>query len=186
MTANSPESVGRKCVMSSKVKIDRSTLSALFKLYLKFGAILLVFIIAFFLEPVREYVISPFTSFVALCSSLIMNIFGAGSFVKQTFLSTSGYSINVVDGCNGIYATAILVSGVLAYPSSTKEKLYGVALGTLAIFFMNLGRVISLFYLGQSYPDIFEEVHIYVWHPIIILWAIFIWDFWSRKIKKAN
>ncbi|MEW5925568.1 MAG: exosortase H [Candidatus Zixiibacteriota bacterium] len=171
--------------MAKKRKIDRAVLSSLLRLYLKFGLVLLIFIIAFFLKPVRERIIAPFTSFVALCSSLLMNLFGADSFVHQTFLSTSEYSINVVDGCNGIYATAILISGILAYPSTIKEKVYGVLLGTLAVFILNLGRVISLFYLGKAYPDIFEEVHIYVWHPIIILWAIFIWDFWSRKIKKS-
>ena len=112
-----------------------------------------------------------------------MNLFGAGSNVMGTILSTSSYSINIVDGCNGIYATAILLSGILAYPSGIKDKLWGVLLGTAAVFLLNLGRVISLFYLGQYYPDIFNEVHVYVWQPIIILWAIIVWDFWSRRIK---
>jgi exosortase H (IPTLxxWG-CTERM-specific) len=170
-------------VRPRRIKIDKQTLRALLRLYLTFGAVLAIFIIAFYLKPVRHHVISPFTAFVAFCSGLVMNLFGAGSSVAGTILSTPNYSINVVDGCNGIYATAILISGILAYPSKMKDKLWGVLFGTMAIFVLNLGRVISLFYLGQHYPDIFNEAHVYVWQPIIIVWAIFIWDFWSRKVK---
>jgi len=163
-----------------KSKSKKNTIRALVHLYLRFGAVLLVFIVAFYIKPVREYVVSPFTTAVAWCSSMLMNLFGAGARISGTMLSTSSYSINIVDGCNGIYATAILTSGIIAYPSSWRHKLVGIALGVAAIFLLNLGRVISLFYLGQSYPDIFNEVHVYVWQPLIIVWAIFVWDFWSR------
>ncbi len=145
-----------------------------------------LFVVAFFLVPVRRNVVSPFTSFIAVCSSFLMNLFGAGSYVSGTVLTTPQYSIDIVDGFNGIYATAILISGVIAFPSGLKDKLWGILLGTAAIFALNLGRVISLFYLGQHYPGIFNEVHVYVWQPIIILWAIFVWDFWSRRIKKET
>jgi exosortase H (IPTLxxWG-CTERM-specific) len=166
-----------------KSKLNRPVLKALLRLYLSFGAILLVFVIAFHIEAVHQAVVVPFTTVVALASSLLMNLFGASAHVFENNLSTAKYSINVVDGCNGIYATAILISGVIAYPSKLIHKAWGIVLGVVAIFVLNLGRVISLFYLGQHYPDIFNEVHVYVWQPIIILWAIFVWDFWSRQIE---
>lgn len=168
---------------SRKIKIDRPTLKALLRLYLIFGAIFLIFIIAFFLQPVRDHIITPFTAFILFCSSSIMNLFGGDSFIIGTNLSTPGYSIDVADGCNGIYATAILISGVLAYPARLKEKLLGILFGIAAIFVINLVRVISLFYLGQYYPDIFEQVHNYVWQALIIFWAIFVWNFWSTRIR---
>ena len=62
----------------------------------------------------------------------------------------------------------------------------GIPLGILAVFAMNLVRVISLFYLGEHYPDFFREVHVYVWQPIIILWAIVAWDYWTRQVKKME
>jgi len=158
-------------------------IKSLIRLYLAFGGLILLFAVAFHIPAFHRAVVVPFTSFVAICCSLLMNIFGANSYVIENTLSTARYSINVVDGCNGIYATAILISGVIAYPSRIKHKLIGVLLGVVAIFVLNLGRVISLFYMGQHYPDIFEEVHVYVWQPIIIIWAIFVWDFWSRKIE---
>jgi len=172
--------------MTRKLGVDRQILRALLRLYLVFGAVLLGFVIAFNIEAVHYYVVAPWTTLVTSAASLLMNIFGASSWVVDNHLSTASYAINVVDGCNGIYATAILISGVLAYPSSWREKAFGLALGVAAIFGLNLVRVISLFYLGEHYPSIFHEAHIYVWQPIIIVWAIFVWDFWSRKIKASS
>jgi exosortase H (IPTLxxWG-CTERM-specific) len=164
---------------------------ALLKIYIFFGLALIFFFIlltnSFFFKKVME----PFTAFVAFCSSKILNVFGSWTSVSGTNLSSSDFGINVVYGCNGAFATAILLSGIMAYPSRIKEKLTGVLIGIPAIFAVNQLRVISLFLLGRKYPAVFEEVHVYVWQPIIIIFAIFVWDFWARnfvgkdKIQKS-
>lgn len=166
--------------------MNKQALKAIARLYLVFGGFLLVFVILFQVDAVQEKVVVPFTSLVAGASMILMNIFGAGAVVNNCVLSTSAFSVNIVDGCNGIYATAILISGVLAYPARWPHKLWGIGLGILAVFMLNLVRVISLFYLGRYYPGIFEEAHVYVWQPIIILWAIFVWDFWARQSEKRK
>lgn len=157
----------------------RAIILTLVRLYLVFGGVLLAFVVAFNFDAVHLAVVAPFTGLVTAASSLVMNIFGSDAYVMGNTLATSDYSINVVDGCNGVYATAILISGIIAYPSRLKSKAWGIPAGVAAVFVLNLGRVISLFYLGRSYPDIFHEVHVYVWQPIIILWAILVWHFWS-------
>ncbi len=171
---------------TSKSKSRTPIIKSLVRLYLTFGAAILFFVIAFQFNFVHENVVVPFTAFVAHCSSILMNIFGAGSKVTGYTLSTPKFSINVVDGCNGIYATAILISGVIAYPASLRHKFYGIAFGFTAVFLANLIRVISLFYMGLHFPDIFQEVHVYVWQPIIILWAIIVWNFWSKKTEEKT
>jgi exosortase H (IPTLxxWG-CTERM-specific) len=176
----------KKSKETSNPKSKRPVIRSLARLYAIFGAAVLFFIIAFQFDFVHENGVVPFTAFVANCSSILMNIFGAGSWVTGYTLSTSKFSINVVDGCNGIYATAILISGVLAYPASMRNKFYGIVYGFIAVFLVNLVRVISLFYLGLHFPDIFQEVHVYVWQPIIIFWAIIVWNFWSRKIEEKT
>lgn len=166
-------------------RLNKRALKAIVRLYLVFGACLAAFIIAFQINAVYDNVVRPFTSVVAVASQLIMNLFGAGASVNKCVLSTRSYSINIVDGCNGIYATAILISGVIAYPRRWSQKAWGIFLGVIAVFVLNLGRVISLFYLGAYHPDIFDEVHVYAWQPIIIIWAIFVWDYWARKTEPA-
>ena len=164
---------------------------ALVKIYIFFGLSLVFFFAllanSFFFKNVME----PFTAFIAFCSSMILNVFGSWTSVSGTNLSSSDFGINVVYGCNGAFATAILLSGIVAYPSRIREKLTGMLIGIPAIFAINQLRVISLFLLGRKYPTVFEEVHVYVWQPIIIIFAMFVWDFWARnfvgkdKIQKS-
>jgi exosortase H (IPTLxxWG-CTERM-specific) len=159
---------------------------ALVKIYVYFGLGLVFFFALFAQDFFFKSVMEPFTAFVALCSSQILNIFGSWTSVSGTHLSSSDYGINVVYGCNGAFATAILLSGIIAYPSRIREKLVGVLIGIPAIFAINQIRVISLFLLGRSHPDVFEEAHVYVWQPIIIIFAILVWDFWARSFVRKD
>jgi exosortase H (IPTLxxWG-CTERM-specific) len=159
---------------------------ALLKIYIFFGLALVFFFVLLTNDFFFKKVMEPFTSFVAFCSSQILNIFGSWTSVSGTHLSSSDFGINVVYGCNGAFATAILLSGIIAYPSRIKEKLIGILVGIPAIFAINQLRVISLFLLGRKYPGVFEEVHVYVWQPVIIIFAIFVWDFWARNFVRKD
>ena len=164
---------------------------ALVKIYLIFGATVFCLFLVLNYRPFHDRVIDPFTAFIAFCSSKILNLLGTWTSVSGTNLSSQDFGINIVDGCNGVFATAILLAGVIAYPSRIKAKMIGILIGIPAIFIINQLRVISLFYLGRSHPTVFEEVHVYVWQPIIIIFAIFVWDSWARnfvgkgKVRKS-
>ncbi len=159
---------------------------ALVKIYVFFGLALVFFFALLTNDFLFKKVMEPFTAFVAFCSSQILNIFGSWTSVSGTHLSSSDFGINVVYGCNGAFATAILLSGIIAYPSRVREKLTGILIGMPAIFAINQARVISLFILGRKYPGVFEEVHVYVWQPVIIIFAIFVWDFWARNFVRKD
>jgi exosortase H (IPTLxxWG-CTERM-specific) len=159
---------------------------ALVKIYILFGVAIVFFFVLLTNVSFSKKFIEPFTTFVAFCSSQILNVFGSWTSVSGTNLSSSDYGINIVYGCNGAFATAILLSGIIAYPSRIKEKLIGILIGIPAIFAINQVRVISLFLLGRRYPGVFEEVHVYVWQPIIIIFAIFVWDFWARNFVQKD
>jgi exosortase H (IPTLxxWG-CTERM-specific) len=160
--------------------------SGLVKLYLYFGLSLTLLFVLLTNSYVSLKLMQPFTGFVAFFSSLILNVCGSETWVHGTSLLSSDYGIDVVYGCNGVFAIAILLSGIIAYPSNVKAKLIGASIGIPAIFLLNQLRVVSLFLLGESQPAIFNEVHVYVWQPIIIIFAIFVWDFWARHFVKKN
>jgi exosortase H (IPTLxxWG-CTERM-specific) len=164
----------------------------LVRIYIFFGVAVFCFFLLLNYVPFHNKVIQPFTAFIAFFSSKILNLLGTWTSVSGTNLSSRDFGINIVDGCNGVFATAILLAGIIAYPSRIKEKFIGILIGIPAIFIINQLRVISLFYLGRSHTTVFEEVHVYVWQPIIIIFAIFVWDFWARnfvqkgKVRKAS
>jgi exosortase H (IPTLxxWG-CTERM-specific) len=159
---------------------------ALVKMYILFGLALVFFFALLMSRFVNEKVIDPLTSSIAFTASKILNVFGSWTYASGTNLSSNDFAIDIAYGCNGVFATAILLSGIIAYPSRIKEKLIGILIGIPAIYIINQVRVISLFLLGRKYPTVFEEVHLYVWQPIIIIFAILVWDFWARNFVKKD
>jgi len=156
----------------------------LLKIYLVFvGSIFILFAI-FSHGTVRRVVIAPFSLLVAKVSGLILSLFEAVT-VSGRNISFSGSSVQIIDDCNGMYATAILLAAVVAYPSKFKEKLMGLGLGFVSIFIINNVRIASLCIISKKYPQVFDEVHIYVWEALIIGFAILVWDFWAKKIVKS-
>ena len=158
----------------------------LVKIYIFFGVTIFCLFLLLNYAPFHDKFVKPFTAFIAFSSSKILNLFGTWTSVSGTNLSSKDFGINIVDGCNGVFATAILLAGIIAYPSKIKEKLIGILIGIPAIFIINQMRVISLFYLGRSHPTVFGEVHVYAWQPIIIIFAILVWDFWARNFVKKD
>ncbi len=158
----------------------------LVKIYIFFGVTVFFLFFALRYVPFCAKAVQGFTAFIAFFSSKVLNLFGTATSVSGTHLSSKDFGMNIVDGCNGVFATAILLAGIIAYPSKIRDKAVGISIGIPAIFIINQLRVVSLFYLGRSHPTVFEEVHVYVWQPVIIIFAILVWDFWARNFVQKG
>ena len=42
-------------------------------------------------------------------------------------------------------------------------------------------RLYTLFLLGQSYPKLFDDVHVYIWQGVTIAVVLLYWYAWARK-----
>ena len=152
----------------------------LFGLFLGAGYLLSIY------RPVVEHAIIPFTALISKVSSLLLRLFGSEAHAAGTRLSGQGVSFELRNGCNGVWATIIFVSAVLAFPSPLRIKLWGVLLGVCAIFVINLARVLSLYYIVLYYPTLFEGAHIYVWQSVVIGAAVLLWLFWAQRAVPAG
>ncbi len=137
-------------------------------------------------QPVYENLITPWTSILASIAASIMDFFDSGILTDQTQIidRATGFAIQVESGCNGVEAFVILAAAVLAYPTSWRHQLSGIALGFLAIQGLNIIRIISLFYLAQWRADWFEWAHLYVWQTLIMLDALLFFLLWIQLIPK--
>ena len=147
----------------------------LFGIFLGAGYLLSIY------RPVVEHAVVPFTAFISNVSSFLLRLLGSDAHAAGTRLSGQGVSFELRNGCNGVWATIIFVSAVLAFPSPLRIKLWGVLLGVCAIFALNLARVISLYYIVLHYPNLFEGAHIYVWQTVVIGAAVLLWLFWAQR-----
>ena len=139
------------------------------------------------LQPAEEYVILPFTSFIADVSVWILQIFddNVESFRNIIRNSTSGFGVRIERGCNGGEAVIILFAAIFSFPAPIKNKIIGFVIGFFAIQILNLVRIISLYYLGQWNQVAFEWFHLYLWQALIILDALVVWLIWLRTLPQA-
>jgi exosortase H (IPTLxxWG-CTERM-specific) len=138
------------------------------------------------LQPVNDSLINPYTGLVAKMSGAALSLLGEEITVQECLLSSPRFSVTIYNGCNGLITSLILISGVLAFPSSWPAKLIGVIGGLVAIQVINLIRIISLFYTGIYFPSWFDESHIFIWQSIVILAGVSLWVIWAHRYGQAR
>ena len=135
---------------------------------------LLVLVCLFTLEMqtgVQREVIEPFTAVLASISAAIIQPFDDSvlSYGKVLQFTPGGFAVSIEAGCNGVEASIVLIAAILAYPASWRARGAAIAVGLLAVQFMNILRIISLFYLGNWNLEVFTWVHLYLWPALIML-----------------
>ena len=150
-----------------------------------FLACLAVFSVVLRLSVVDTHFTVPVTGLVARASSAVLNLFGVDTTVDGTILrGSSGFAVNILNGCNGVYIMAILISAVIAFPSTWRQKLAGLAAGIAGIQIVNVARIVSLYVIGLKRPDLFEAAHLYVWQAAVIVLSIAIWIVWAERVAR--
>ena len=124
--------------------------------------------------------------FTARATAFILNLFGVDVQASGSTVASSGFSTDIIGECTGLIPMTIFVAAVLAYPCKIKGKAIGVAVGIFGLYLLNLVRTTSLFYIGSSFPGLFETAHYLIWQSLIILVAIILWLFWARKLADAR
>jgi exosortase H (IPTLxxWG-CTERM-specific) len=163
----------------SKRRIVRFLILFPIFLALGFGALLVPF-----LHPVD----AGLTRGLVVSSAFLIRSFGGHAVAQQVMLRnpTSGFAVEVKDGCNGDNVTILLWAAILAYPASWRQKAKGLLVGTVAIHLINFVRIISLFYLGQYNTQWFEFAHFYVWESLFVLLTLTIFWTWARQLQAGK
>lgn len=121
-------------------------------------------------------------AFTAGITGFLVSLFGMSAQVSGTLIYSTPYSIDVVGECTGIVPILIFVSAVLAYPSGFKQKLLGIALGVTILYSLNIARIVSLFCIGYTFPEMVDIAHYLVWQAIMVLAVIITWLVWMARL----
>ncbi len=135
-----------------------------------------------YLPPVRDGLIAPFTDGLTALSGAIITVLGGQASVEGNVLSIPGFSVRILDLCNGVEATLLLWAVVLAFPASWRYRLWGLLIGFVGVQALNLLRIISLTYLGVWKPEWFYWIHWYVWDALILLDVLLLFFLWLRQL----
>lgn len=160
--------------MAARVS-PRGKFVVLFLLTLVIGYVVIAY------KPVNDNVIEPYTAVLASGTGMLLNGMGQGVSVDGTLVRGSGFAMNIYNGCNAVEAMLILLAAIVAYPASLKARAGGLLIGMVLIQAINFVRLVSLYLIGRYWPSAFETAHVTVWQVAIILFALGIFLFWSRR-----
>ena len=125
--------------------------------------------------------VASFARTTAHLTAMALSVLGEAVRVEGVSLYSPLLNMRIVSECTAITPTMVFVAAVLAFPSSVSVKLKGLLLGIVALYLINLVRVVSLYYIGTHAPDQMEFAHIVVWQAVMVLIAIGLWSLWAAR-----
>lgn len=137
--------------------------------------------------PFKAWVEEPLISFVTWTTDGLLALFGAETSRWGSVIHSKGFNIEIVSGCTGIFTFTLLLSAIVCFPAAWRARLRGLLGGALFILALNQVRIITLFFIGKSYPELFSEMHVFVWQGVIIVAVAFYFYWWvSRSLARRE
>ncbi|MFN3479725.1 MAG: archaeosortase/exosortase family protein [Thermodesulfovibrionales bacterium] len=115
------------------------------------------------LKPIQDVIDinGLYTEGVVRLTSKVLSIVGLPCTYKGSIIQLPSIALDVRFGCNGLEAVMIYTIAVIAFPSTWKKRIIGIALGFLIIQVINILRIAALAYSGVYFRSLFEYIHIY-------------------------
>tara|TARA_Y100000031_G_scaffold150893_1_gene191044 strand:+ start:420 stop:914 length:495 start_codon:yes stop_codon:yes gene_type:complete len=127
-----------------------------------------------------------FAKTTAHLTAMALTVLGEAVRVDGVSLYSPLLNMRIVSECTAITPTMVFAAAVLAFPSSVSVKLKGLVLGIVALYLINLVRVVSLYYIGTHAPSQMEFAHIVVWQSVMVLMAIGLWSLWAARYSELR
>ncbi len=122
----------------------------------------------------------------AASASAVLNLMGASTAAHGTVLSSSGFAVDVAVECMAIGPLLLFMGAVLAYPSTARDKCWGALFGIAVLTVVNVVRIASLFWIGESFPQYLDVAHLLVWQAAIVVLALILWLVWAQVASHAR
>ena len=82
-------------------------------------------------------------------------------------------------GCDAIEPFGLFAAAVMASPVGMRVRLVGLGAGAVLFFLVNEVRIVTLYFTGTTFPEIFEVMHLEVWQALFILFGVTTWVAWA-------
>ena len=148
---------------------------------LVYGALVVGLSVLLLSDMVFDDLLAQVRVFVAWTTASTMALFGMAVRSHGEIITGPGASLMIVNECTGVDATILLVSAVLVFPASWRQKLLGAALACGVMMLLNFVRVLSLIYIGNYHASWLEIGHLYVWPVFVILTGVGTLLYWAER-----
>jgi exosortase/archaeosortase family protein len=83
--------------------------------------------------------------------------------------------------CDAMDVFILFGAAVLAYPSAWTKRVVGLAAGWATVVFVNVARIVSLYFIGANFPSAFDLFHLQLWPLTIVVLATSGFLVWVRN-----
>jgi exosortase family protein XrtM len=99
----------------------------------------------------------------------------------QNRIQSRAAILEIVRGCDGAGVLFLVLSAILAFPTSVKRKLVGLVLGLSFTYLLNQARIIALYYITAYQHQWFLPSHTYLFPTLIIILCSLFFLWWARS-----
>ena len=125
----------------------------------------------------------PLLDLYATISNWFLLALGQGTRASGESIFSSDFSIQIKKGCDAIAPMILYTLSILFFPVKWKFKPKGILIGIALLFSLNILRIVTLYLTGKYIPAIFDIMHTDVWQILFIIFTLYLWLVWLRKVN---
>jgi archaeosortase B (VPXXXP-CTERM-specific) len=124
---------------------------------------------------------------IASTSNNILNTIGIKTLIVDDAIHLPGNVVlKIILECTGIYEMLILSSIMISYPTTIKNKLYGIVSGMTTIYILNMLRLVSISWVLVYHIDKFDFVDRYLWQISLVIFISATYTVWLKLIEQSG
>ncbi len=147
---------------------------------LVFAALAVASELAYYGVALESDVFAAYLALLARISGFLLGFVADDVTVHGTLISSSLFSVEIARGCDAYRICSLLTAAIIAFPSSLRLKLWGLALGLLWLNILNFVRILGLFFIGGFFPEHFQASHETYFPIFLICMTMAAWILWLR------
>lgn len=151
-----------------------------------FGIFLGVIALYYLLITLIPNSIDFYINGTAQIAAWFLSILGIDAMSEGASIITEELIIVLAFGCEGSEPIVLYIAAVSAFPALLKPKLIGGFAGVTLLYFLNLLRIVFLYYIGLSDKFDFDLFHVIIFPVIFIIISLVVfvgWLKWQNKFK---
>ena len=135
------------------------------------------------LYALQDLVVEPFTRGIAWVAYKVMRAMGTPAWRDGVTVGVPNFAVVIRNNCNAAYEMGLYAAATLAYPAPMSQRASGIGFAFVALYVVNLIRVMSLLYLGYLMPGFFDAAHVYVWQVVFLVVVGALWLGWIGRVR---
>jgi len=145
--------------------------------------VVLALLVGLYADDEFGRVLEPLTGATVRATQSILGTLGVETVRKGGELAVpGGFSYEIYFRCTGYLPVACLAAAILLAPLPLRRKLPGLLVGGALLLAFNLFRLVHLFLVGVSSPEMFRALHRCAWEPVTGAAVLVFWLLWRRRV----